>query len=127
MKRIVFGIILIFLILVVLVSYEWYGAFKKSKLIEKGIYPKEPFPIKAGTPWWQIPFLTLLQYLTKAWFCLGMAFLIAGAVQTFIPKEMIIKHLGIKSPKAYFIAAFGGPLLSVCSCCLLYTSPSPRG
>jgi len=129
MKRIIFGIILIFLILGILVSYEWYGAFKKSKLIEQGIYPKEPFPIQPDTPWWKVPFLTLLQYLTKAWFCLGMAFLIAGAVETFIPKELIIKHLGKRSPKAYFIAAFGGPLLSVCSCSVipLFAAIKKRG
>jgi len=129
MKRIIFGIILIFLILGILVSYEWYGAFKKSKLIEQGNYPKEPFPIQPDTPWWKVPFLTLLQYLTKAWFCLGMAFLIAGAVETFIPKELIIKHLGKQSPKAYFIAAFGGPLLSVCSCSVipLFAAIKKRG
>lgn len=129
MKRVVFGIILIFLILGILVGWEWYGAIKKSQLIEQGVFPKEPFPVKPGTPWWQIPFLTLLSYLTKAWFCLGMAFLIAGAVQTFIPKEMIIKHLGRKSIKAYFIAAFGGPLLSVCSCSIipLFAAIKKRG
>ena len=129
MKRIVFGIILIFFVLAILVGYEWYGAIQKSRLIEQGIYPKEPFPVTPGTPWWKIPFLTLLAYLTKAWFCLGMAFLIAGAVQTFIPKEMIIKHLGRRSIKAYFIAAFGGPLLSVCSCSIipLFAAIKKRG
>jgi len=128
-KRILFGIILIFIILGTLVSYEWYGAFSKSRLIKQGIYPKEPFPVLPGTPWYEIPFLTLLSYLEKAWFCLGMAFLIAGAVETFIPKELIIKHLGKRSPKAYLIAAFGGPLLSVCSCSIipLFAAIKKRG
>jgi len=128
-KRILFGIILIFIILGTLVSYEWYGAFKKSRLIEMGIYPKEPFPITPGMPWYLIPFYTLLSYLQKAWFCLGMAFLIAGAVETFIPKELIIKHLGKRSLKAYLIAAFGGPLLSVCSCSIipLFAAIKKRG
>ena len=128
-KRILFGIILIFLILATLVGYEWYGAFSKSRLIKQGIYSKEPFPVLPGTPWWQIPFLTLLSYLEKAWFCLGMAFLIAGAVETFIPKELIVKHLGKRSFKAYFIAAFGGPLLSVCSCSIipLFAAIKKRG
>ncbi|MFN3302047.1 MAG: permease, partial [Patescibacteria group bacterium] len=55
--------------------------------------------------------------------------LIAGAIQTFIPKEMIIKHLGRRSVKAYFIAAFGGPLLSVCSCSIipLFAAIKKRG
>lgn len=128
-KRLIFGILLILLLLGILVGYEWYGAIKKSRLIEQGIYPKEPFLIEPGTPWWQIPFLTLLSYLNKAWFCLGMAFLIAGAIQTFIPKEMIIKYLGRRSIKAYFIAAFGGPLLSVCSCSIipLFAAIKKRG
>lgn len=128
-KRLLFGLFLILLLLAILVGFEWYGAVTKSRLIEKGIFPKEPFPITPGTPWWQIPFLTLLSYLTKAWFCLGMAFLIAGAVQTFIPKELIIKHLGRRDPKAYFISAFGGPLLSVCSCSIipLFAAIKKRG
>jgi len=129
MKRIIFGIILILLIFGILVGYEWYGAFKKSQLIEQGIFQKEPFPINPGTPWYLIPFYTLLSYLQKAWFCLGMAFLIAGAVQTFIPKELIIKYFGKRNPKAYFIAAFGGPLLSVCSCSIipLFAAIKKRG
>lgn len=128
-KRIVFGLILILLILGILVFVEWRNAFVKTQLIKQGIFPKEPFPIDPSTPWYLIPFYTLLSYLSKAWFCLGMAFLIAGAVQTFIPKEMIIKHLGRRSSKAYFIAAFGGPLLSVCSCSIipLFAAIKKRG
>jgi len=128
-KRLLFGLILIFVILGILVFVEWHNAFVKTRLIEQGIFPKEPFPISPGTPWYLIPFYTLLSYLAKAWFCLGMAFLIAGAVETFIPKEMIIKHLGRKSPKAYLIAAFGGPLLSVCSCSIipLFAAIKKRG
>jgi uncharacterized membrane protein YraQ (UPF0718 family) len=129
LKRIHFGILLIVVLLGILVSYEWYGALAKSKLIEKGIYPKEPFPISPETPSWQIPFYTLLSYGEKAWFCLFMAFLIAGAFQTFIPKELVLKHLGKRNPRAYFIAAFGGPLLSVCSCSIipLFAAIKKRG
>ncbi|PIU29920.1 hypothetical protein COT07_03365 [Candidatus Woesearchaeota archaeon CG07_land_8_20_14_0_80_44_23] len=128
-KRLYFGIFLIVLLLGGLVVYEWYGAFKKSRLIEQGVYPKEPFPITPGTPAWQVPLLTLLSYGQKAWLCLLIAFLVAGAFQTFIPKELVIKHLGKKSPKAYLIAAFGGPLLSVCSCSIipLFAAIKKRG
>lgn len=128
-KRLLFGILLVVLLLTTLVGYEWYSAVKKSKLIQQGIFPKEPFPISPETPWWLIPFYTLLSYVQKAWFCLGMAFLIAGAIQAFIPKELVIKHLGKRSIKAYFIAAFGGPLLSVCSCSIipLFAAIKKRG
>ena len=129
LKRVHFGILLIIILLGSLVCYEWYSAFKKSELIQQGIYPKEPFPISPETPSWQIPFYTLLSYGEKAWFCLLIAFLVAGAFQTFIPKELVIKHLGKRNPKAYFIAAFGGPLLSVCSCSIipLFAAIKKRG
>jgi uncharacterized membrane protein YraQ (UPF0718 family) len=129
LKRVHFGILLITILLGSLVCYEWYSAFKKSELIQQGIYPKEPFPISPETPSWQIPFYTLLSYGEKAWLCLFIAFLVAGAFQTFVPKELVIKHLGKRSPKAYFIAAFGGPLLSVCSCSIipLFAAIKKRG
>lgn len=128
-KRLLLGILIIVLLLLILVSYEWYSAFKKSKLIEQGILPKEPFPISEETPWWLIPFYTLLNYIKKAWFCLSMAFLIAGAMQTFIHKEIVIRYLGKRSLKAYFYAAFGGPLLSICSCSIipLFAAIKKRG
>ncbi|MEM7816002.1 MAG: permease [Candidatus Aenigmatarchaeota archaeon] len=129
MKRLHFGILLIVILLGCLVAYEWYSAFRKSELIQQGIYPSEPFPISPETPSWQIPFYTLLSYGEKAWLCLLVAFLVAGAFQTFIPKEIVIRHLGKKNPKAYIIAAFGGPLLSVCSCSIipLFAAIKKRG
>jgi len=119
MKRIFFGILVIVLLLGGLVSYEWYSAFKKSKLIKMGIYPKEPFPISAETPVYLVPIYTLLSYAQKAWLCLLIAFLVAGAFQTFVPKELVIKRLKGNDFKAYIIAAFGGPMLSVCSCSII--------
>ncbi|MGB9748829.1 MAG: permease [Candidatus Woesearchaeota archaeon] len=129
MKRIYFGIIIIALLLGGLVSYEWYSSFKKSKLIEKGIYPKEPFPISSETPKYLIPIYTLLSYAQKAWVCLLIAFLVAGAFQAFIPKELVIKRLSGNDFKSYLIAAFGGPMLSVCSCSIipLFAAIKKRG
>lgn len=129
MKKIYFGIIIIILLLGGLVSYEWYSAFKKTKLIEKGIYPKEPFPINSKTPTWLIPIYTILSYAQKAWVCLLIAFLVAGALQTFIPKELVIKKLHGNNLKAYLIAGFLGPMLSVCSCSIipLFAAIKKRG
>jgi uncharacterized membrane protein YraQ (UPF0718 family) len=120
MKRISFGLLVIFLLLAGLVIYEWNGAYARSRMLEEGKpLPPDPFPVTGETPWWLIPLYTLGNYLLKAWVCLGVAFLIAGAIETFIPKQLIIRHLSSKSIKAYLIAAFGGPLLSVCSCSII--------
>jgi uncharacterized membrane protein YraQ (UPF0718 family) len=58
-----------------------------------------------------------------------IAFLVAGAFQTFIPKEIVIKRLKGNDFKAYLIAAFGGPMLSVCSCSIipLFAAIKKRG
>jgi len=53
--------------------------------------------------------------------CLLPAFLIAGAMTAFIPKEMITRYLGRNTPKliSYPAAAAAGFLLAVCSCTVI--------
>jgi uncharacterized membrane protein YraQ (UPF0718 family) len=53
--------------------------------------------------------------------CLLPAFLIAGAMSAFIPKEMITRYLGRNTPKfvSYPAAAAAGFLLAVCSCTVI--------
>ena len=53
--------------------------------------------------------------------CLLPAFLIAGAMTSFIPKEMITRYLGRNTPKmiSYPAAAAAGFLLAVCSCTVI--------
>ena len=53
--------------------------------------------------------------------CLLPAFLIAGAMSAFIPKEMVTRYLGRTTPKfiSYPAAAAAGFLLAVCSCTVI--------
>lgn len=53
--------------------------------------------------------------------CLLPAFLIAGAMTAFIPKEMVTRYLGRNTPKflSYPAAAAAGFLLAVCSCTVI--------
>lgn len=53
--------------------------------------------------------------------CLLPAFLIAGAMSAFIPKEMVTRYLGRNTPKfvSYPAAAAAGFLLAVCSCTVI--------
>ncbi|MFX1284613.1 MAG: permease [Promethearchaeota archaeon] len=65
---------------------------------------------------------TLLDYLSlHVLLCLVPAFLIAGAMSYFIPKDMIIRYMGNDAdPKvAYPMATAAGFLLAVCSCTVL--------
>ncbi len=49
------------------------------------------------------------------------AFLIAGAIGTFVKKEQVLKYLGgdVKKYISYLVAAFAGAVLTVCSCTIL--------
>ena len=49
------------------------------------------------------------------------AFLIAGAIASFVKKEQILKYLGgdVKSHVSYSVASVSGAVLTVCSCTIL--------
>lgn len=53
--------------------------------------------------------------------CVVPAMFIAGAVTTFLSKEVVLRHLGPTSPKlkAYGVASVSGTVLAVCSCSVL--------
>ena len=99
------GIIIIILLLGILVTYEWNKAFTKSEKIKQGGEIKDKFPITKDTPPLKIVVYTLANYLLVAWACLTIAFLIAGAVETFIPKHLIIKHMSGGGIKPYLVGS----------------------
>jgi uncharacterized membrane protein YraQ (UPF0718 family) len=119
-KRIAVGVIIILLLLGFLVAYEWNSALERSRLLERGEpLPPDPLPVTQETPAWLIPIYVLVNYLSKAYVCLGVAFLIAGAMETFISKQVIMQHLSSRKLKSYLVGVFGGPMLSVCSCSII--------
>lgn len=66
--------------------------------------------------------LGLVDYLSAhVLFCLIPAFFIAGAINTLIDSQAILKYLSGKTKKwlAYLIASVGGFFIEVCSCTIL--------
>ena len=64
----------------------------------------------------------LLDYLAAhVLLCLVPAFFIAGYLSGLMPKEVVTRYLGPKTPKviSYPAAAIGGFVLAVCSCTIL--------
>lgn len=63
--------------------------------------------------------------------CLIPAFFIAGVIAVFVSQTAVIKYFGAKAKKwvAYFVAAFSGTILAVCSCTVLplFSSIHKRG
>ena len=64
----------------------------------------------------------LLDYLAAhVLLCLVPAFFIAGYLGGLMPKEVVTRYLGPKTPKyiSYPASAIGGFILAVCSCTVL--------
>lgn len=72
-----------------------------------------------GLPVWEIPVAYLVDYFSHAWICLLFAFVAAGLVYEFIPKEAITKYMGGNKVTGYGLAIGMAPFLTVCSCTMV--------
>jgi len=72
-----------------------------------------------GLPIWEIPVAYLLDYFSHGWICLLFAFVVAGLVYEFVPKEVITKYMGSSKVTGYGLALGMAPFLTVCSCTMV--------
>lgn len=72
-----------------------------------------------GLPVWEIPVAYLVDYFSHGWICLLFAFVAAGLVYEFIPKEAITKYMGGNKVTGYGLAIGMAPFLTVCSCTMV--------
>lgn len=120
-KKAIFAIFIVVLIFAVILIYEWGGAWKgykntieKSDLITAELLKKEDIPV------YMLIVVTIIDYIKHSWLCLLLAFIAAGALQEFVPKDKLIKLMGSdRGFLPYLIGGAGGPLLSMCSCSII--------
>jgi len=72
-----------------------------------------------GMPLWQIPISYLIDYFSHGWICLLFAFVAAGLVYEFVPKEAITKYMSGSKVTGYSLAIGMAPFLTVCSCTMV--------
>jgi len=72
-----------------------------------------------GLPLWQIPISYLIDYFSHGWICLLFAFVVAGLVYEFVPKEAITKYMSGSKVTGYGLAIGMAPFLTVCSCTMV--------
>ena len=70
-------------------------------------------------PLWEIPIAYLANYFYHGWICLLFAFVAAGLVYEFVPKETITKYMGGSKVTGYGLAIGMAPFLTVCSCTMV--------
>jgi len=72
-----------------------------------------------GLAVWEIPIAYLIDYFSHGWICLLFAFVAAGLVYEFVPKEAITKYMGSGRVAGYGLALGMAPFLTVCSCTMV--------
>lgn len=105
----------------VTVVYGWSGVWRgyKTTLSQADKVTREVLAEKK-IPLYMLVVVTLVEYVKHSWFCLLIAFIAAGAIQEFIPRERMIAILGSgRGILPYFLAAAGAPVLSMCSCSII--------
>ncbi len=120
-RKTIFAIGIVVLIFAVILVYEWGGAWKgykttieQSEAITAELLEKEHIPV------YMLIIVTIIQYIKHSWLCLLLAFIAAGAIQEFVPKDKVIRLMGSgRGPVPYLIGGMGGPLLSMCSCSII--------
>jgi len=68
---------------------------------------------------WQVPFVYIFSYLTRAWGPLALAFVLGGVIVAFVPKQRMQRYMGSSSFYSFILAGLFAPLLTVCSCAMI--------
>jgi uncharacterized membrane protein YraQ (UPF0718 family) len=120
-KKTVFAIGIVLLVFAIILVYEWGGAWKgyKITLQETETITAQVLEEK-NIPVYMLMVVTIIDYIKHSWLCLLLAFIAAGALQEFVPREKMIALMGAgKGIHPYLISGLGGPMLSMCSCSII--------
>ena len=69
--------------------------------------------------WYEVPIYYLWDYISHGWICLLFAFVTAGLVYEFIPKEIVTRYMSSGKAAGYAIGAGLAPFFTVCSCTMI--------
>lgn len=111
-RRIRTYVLLSFIILVI-------GLLIYSRIIAYSLAPTMKPADFQGLPIWYIPIAYLIDYFSHGWICLLFAFVVAGLVYEFVPKDVITKYMGSNRLTGYALAMGMAPFLTVCSCTMV--------
>lgn len=120
-RRTISAIGILALIFAVILVYEWSGSLAgvkvtmaQNKIITAKLLEDNKIPVH------MFIVVTIIDYVKHSWLCLLLAFIAAGALQEFAPKDKVIKLMGSgRGFTPYAVAGCGGPLLSMCSCSII--------
>jgi len=96
-----------------------FAALVYSRVMAYSLAPTMKPADFRGLPIWYVPVTYLADYFSHAWICLTFAFMTAGLIYEFIPKEAITRYMGGSKVAGYGLALGIAPFLTVCSCTMV--------
>jgi len=95
------------------------GALIYTRIMAYSLAPTMKPAHFQGLSLWEIPVAYILDYLSHGWLCLLFAFVAAGLVYEFIPKEIITRYMSSSKAMGYALGAGIAPFFTVCSCTMV--------
>jgi len=96
-----------------------FGALVYSRIMAYSLAPTLKPADFHGLPIWYVPIAYLVDYFSHAYVCLTFAFVTAGLIYEFIPKESITRYMSGRKLTGYSLALGIAPFLTVCSCTMV--------
>lgn len=96
-----------------------FGALVHSRIMAYSLAPTMKPADFHGMPIWYIPIAYLIDFFSHGWICLLFAFVVAGLIYEFIPKEIITKYMSSNKLSGYALALGVAPFFTVCSCTMV--------
>jgi len=112
-KRLLRTIVLLAFVLFV------FAALVYSRIMAYSLAPTMKPADFHGLAVWYVPIAYLVDYFSHGWICLLFAFVVAGLVYEFIPKEAVTKYMSGNRVSGYGLALATAPFLTVCSCTMV--------
>ena len=95
------------------------GALIYTRIMAYSLAPAMKPAHFQGLSLWEIPIAYIWDYLSHGWICLLFAFVAAGLVYEFMPKDVITKYMGSGKVTGYALGAGIAPFFTVCSCTMV--------
>jgi len=120
-SRDIFTVGIVLLIFTIIITYEWNGAWAGYRTtIDQNKALTAELLKENHIPTYMLVIVTIVDYVKHSWLCLLLAFLAAGVIHEFVPRNRIIRLMGSgRGILPYLVSAVGGPLLSMCSCSVI--------
>jgi len=96
-----------------------FSALVYSRIMAYTLAPTMKSASFRDMPLWYVPIAYIWDYMSHGWICLLFAFVAAGIVYEFIPKDIITKYMGSNKATGYALAAGVAPFFTVCSCTMI--------